>query len=406
MAKRKLDISYLVTPSAFHELQGKKARRENNSSEVEQGLRLLNSLSPSTGADGDHNNVTDAREGTRRDSDKSETRHKVQVAGGNHTKCKETALAETARASDVMADEDRPTRRDATEERATAKRDELAKAAGVTNKDQRPADDDETETECSGGDIDNSHDGATEKRPESANDGEDRPSAQVHDAVDEEQTTKAASISVSRSASPPSVSRPGTPPLAPTTDCRRAQIYFTARYPSKASTRRAYKCRIIRTKLASSTGVKNWQELKQLGTVEYAGERYELGDVVYIYTDEDVDSPARIRDIRDTGDKRGRKEICVSWLWSKEEADRDCKDTSLWPGGATHTDSNLLQIFPWDTLNGRPTKAEVRVSPRVVLDACSSNHALLNSNNSAVRWISHPQNTIQNDDTRSPRKIS
>jgi hypothetical protein len=390
MAKRKLDISYLVTPNAFRESQGKKARPENSSSEVEQGLRLVNSSAPSTGADGDHNTIIETREGTGRASDKIETRHEVQVAGGNRTKGEGTALEETARAGEVMSGEDRPTRRDATEERATAKRNELVRAAGVTNKDERPVDDDETETEGHGGDMDNSQDGATEKRPESANDGEDRPSAQVHDGVGEEQTTKAASISVSRSASPPSVSRPGAQLLAPTTDCKRAQMYFTVRYPSKASTRRAYKCRIIRTKLASSTGVKNWQELKQLGTVEYAGERYELGDIVYIYTDEDVDSPARIRDIRDTGDKRGRKEICVSWLWSKEEADRDCKDTSLWPGGATHTDSNLLQIFPWDTLNGRPTKAEVRASPRVVLDACSSNHALLNSNDSAVRWVSHP----------------
>ena len=388
MAKRKLAISYLVTPNAFHELQGKKTRRENSSSEVEQGLQPVNSSAPSTGADGDYNTITDARDGTGRDSDKSETRHEVQVVDGNRIKGKETALKETARAGDVMADEDRPTRRDATEERATAKRDELVRAAGVTNKDQRPVDDDETETEDLGGDGDNSQGGATEKRPESANGGEDRPSAQVHGAVDEEQTTEAALVSVSRSASPPTVSRPGTQLLAPTTDCKRAQIYFTVRYPSKASTRRAYNCRIIRTKLASSTGVKNWQELKQLETVEYAGERYELGDIVYIFTDEDVDSPARIRDIRDTGDKRGRKDICVSWLWSKEEADRDCKDTSLWPGGATHTDSNLLQIFPWDTLNGRPTKAEIRVSPRVVLDASSSNHALHNLNNYAVSWIS------------------
>jgi len=400
MAKRKLDIPHLIAPIVYHESQDKKARCENSSTEAEQRLPLVNSPAACAGENGDHNNDPHACEGTDSDDDKSETRLEVQATGA----LEQTVLGGTAITGDATADQDCPTKCDTTEDRATAKRDELVKEDGVTEKDQRLAVDNDTEIEGCGENICNSVDVSMEDRHESANDDEDRSSTQVHNMVQEEQSTKAASTSASRIASPPYVPRPDTHLISPTAECKHAQIYFTVRYPSKASTHRAYKCRITRTKLASSTGVKPWQELKQLETVEHAGERYELGDVVYIYTDEDVDSPARIRDIRDTGDKRGRKEICVSWMWSKEEAYRDCKDTSLWPSGATHTDSTSLQIFPWDTLNGHPTKAEVRASPRVVLDACSSTYALLNWNNSGVSWVSHLQNMISHDDTRTPMK--
>jgi hypothetical protein len=411
MAKRKLDISYLIAPSALQSLQDKKARRANSSSGVEESFRLLNSSTSNLSGREDHRkdkSIPEVKGGARNESVRED---EVHMAKGKRTEgetvSEEEAASEgeTASTSEATTDEQNPKARDAAEEGALAKRDEAMKAYAVADRDHSSEDDDRTENDDGyAEDGDNSKDGVMEIGPGFANDDEDGPSAQFHGPTDEGQGLQAASTGSSGDAPARHASRPSMQLLAPTSDCKRAQIYFTVAYPSKSGTRRRYRFRIMRTKLASSSGVKTWPKLKQLQTVDHDGERYELGDIVYVYTDENVDSPARIRDMRDTGDGTGRKEICVSWLWSKEETERDCKDTSLWPTGATHTDSNWLQIFPWDRINGRPTRAEVRASPRVTLDACNTQYTLLGSNDPAVRWVFHPQNTLSTDNNGSHLK--
>lgn len=82
----------------------------------------------------------------------------------------------------------------------------------------------------------------------------------------------------------------------------------------KVGNRRGPRCQFARTKVALSNGVKPWQQLIRLNNVKHVGEDYRLGDIVYIHTDDDADSTARIRDIRESEDGRGREEICISWL--------------------------------------------------------------------------------------------
>lgn len=184
--------------------------------------------------------------------------------------------------------------------------------------------------------------------------------------------------------------------IQPMTDvCPPADGYFTVSFKHKSGSRRGPRNHFKRTSLALSKGVKPWQELERLQYVEHASEEYHLGDLVYIYTGEKADSTARIWDIRATGDSEGRKEICVSWLWTKQEAKKEFVDTSEWPGDTTHIDSNWLQVLPWDTINGHPIKADVRASPWKVLDACSKEHKIHSCDDPAVQWMFRLQSALK-----------
>lgn len=217
--------------------------------------------------------------------------------------------------------------------------------------------------------------------------------AQNHATIDGDRKKDSKPTSIFRDEATPSF------PSVTTVACPPVEEYFTVSFQRKvgsrqgrrkAGNRRGPRCHFARTKVALSNGVKPWQQLIRLNNVKHAGEDYRLGDVVYIHTDDEADSTARIRDIRESEDGRGRKEICISWLWTKEQANKDCKDTSQWPPGATHIDSNWLQVLPWDTIDGRPTKADVRTLPRpsVVLDACSTEYKIHSWNDPAVEWVS------------------
>lgn len=128
---------------------------------------------------------------------------------------------------------------------------------------------------------------------------------------------------------------------------------------------------ISRTPIATRKQIKMWRNLPSLTNVQYGGEQYKLGELVYIYTGDEHDSPAILREIRDTGDDRGRKDIRFAWLWDRERADAENGKeaaTKIWEKGATHMLTNDIAIEPWDTLNGHACSPEVRVDHGCYLD--------------------------------------
>lgn len=182
----------------------------------------------------------------------------------------------------------------------------------------------------------------------------------------------------------PSGSLPSRQQSVSSTGCQPVQEYFVVKVDRK---NRSRKYKIVLTKLAKVNKVNTWLQLQELQTVEYAGVDYSLDEVVYVYTAEEDDSPARIREIRDTKDYRGRKEICVSWLYSEEEVRPSCNNPEDWSSGATHIDSERLQIVPWDTLNGHPTKMEVRPCPKKILSFGKKSNRILKRDDSAVKRL-------------------
>ena len=419
MTKRKLNISYLVTPSSPHWRQDKKTWLESADSEIQTPHDSLESSSPKHG--GSQSKSRDSARSKKADYDAHPSYAKpdhanwndkgpsgehpgveareVEATGGKRAEGHGMASEHgEANAGEIGADVHCP---EAVGEQDPEVAGGVGKGILAEKHEQGEVNEnaagDEYSVDCSTNVEDCvEHEGtirlaAAEDEPERI--GKDRAgsSAQLGDTTDESQRSKSTPTSIFGDTHPLDISRPDTQPLAHNVECQQVAEYFTVKYPARIGKRRGPRCHITRTKLSSSNGVKAWQELEQLRAVQHAGETYELGDVVYIYTQDKIDSPAKIRSIRDTGDWRGRKEICVSWLWSKEEISRNHIDLSRWPGGATHMDSNWLQVFPWDTINGRPSKAEIRASPSVIFDACSRKHAVLSSNDPAIQWIFRQQ---------------
>jgi hypothetical protein len=147
------------------------------------------------------------------------------------------------------------------------------------------------------------------------------------------------------------------------------------------------------TKAAKDKGILKWKDLPKLDDASYEGVKYQPGDNVYICTMEPGGSPksdpAQIMEIRQTGDERGRIDICVAWLYSKEDFGKKKGPNwaNMWKKGASHVVSNSYQILPWDTLNGKAERGDVRTDSKVRVDVWDVKRDLRLHNDAAVRWV-------------------
>ncbi|KAL1581861.1 hypothetical protein WHR41_09673 [Cladosporium halotolerans] len=205
------------------------------------------------------------------------------------------------------------------------------------------------------------------------------------DTADDAEESSPGSGSMSdNAAEEPSGSSPSRQQSVSSTGCPPVQEYFVVKENRKTPN---CKPKIFRTDLAKRSNVEIWRQLQELQTVQHAGVHYCLDEVVYVYTSEGDDSPARIREIRDTKDDKGRIDICVSWLYSEEEVRPTCNNPEDWSSGATHIDSDRLQIVPWDTLNGHPTKMEVRPCPKKILSFGKKFNRILKRDDAALKRL-------------------
>jgi hypothetical protein len=148
--------------------------------------------------------------------------------------------------------------------------------------------------------------------------------------------------------------------------------------------------RIGLTPAAKGKQIPEWKALKKLDVVTYEKKDYRPGDIAYICTGTDF-SLAKIMEIRETGDHRGRKEIFITWLYnmadfSKREGDNW---TAMRESGANYVESNAYQILPWDTLSGKVGR-KVRTYHKYKLDIVKKKKKkfeLLLWNDSAVRLV-------------------
>jgi len=151
--------------------------------------------------------------------------------------------------------------------------------------------------------------------------------------------------------------------------------------------------RIVLTEAARAKGILEWEKLLKLDNVSYEGGEYRPGDNVYICTTEPggppASDPAQIVEIRQTGDERRRKDICVAWLYSRDQLanKKGANWTEMWRMGASHVVSNSYQILPWDTINSAAERCDVRTHNKVRVDVSGPHFDLRLCNDPAVRWV-------------------
>ena len=138
-------------------------------------------------------------------------------------------------------------------------------------------------------------------------------------------------------------------------------------------------------------GVPQWNSLTSLLYLDYHGVRYKVGDVVYILLlDNDEDSFAKIREIRDLAD--GRKVISVLWYFTAKDArSYGCTTLKRWPKGKSHMLTSMLQVLMWDTINGMVDENVLKqVASGKILDVYAKTCKILESDAKAVAWINEP----------------
>ena len=159
--------------------------------------------------------------------------------------------------------------------------------------------------------------------------------------------------------------------------------------------------RIMLTEAARAKGILEWEKLLKLDNVSYEGGEYRPGDNVYICTTEPggppASDPAQIVEIRQTGDERRRKDICVAWLYSRDQLanKKGANWTEMWRMGASHVVSNSYQILPWDTINSAAKRHDVRTSDSFRMDVFDSKFPLFPCVDAAVRWVDEESEQCQ-----------
>ena len=131
-----------------------------------------------------------------------------------------------------------------------------------------------------------------------------------------------------------------------------------------------------------------WNSLTSLPYLDYHGVRYKVGDIVYILLqDNDEDSFAKIREIRDLAD--GRKVISVLWYFTAKDArSYGCTTLKRWPKGKSHMLTSMLQVLMWDTINGMVDENVLKqVASGKILDVYAKTCKVLDSDAKAVSWI-------------------
>ena len=134
-----------------------------------------------------------------------------------------------------------------------------------------------------------------------------------------------------------------------------------------------------------SRGMPEWQQLKSISSVHVDRNLYSVDDVVYILLQGEQDeSIARVRQIRDLSD--GRK---VLWCYSRREVRHlKCNNPGSWPKGSRYMLDTRMQIFMWDTINGKAeTEVQDELAEGKVIDVCNKPCRIYDQDHCSVKWV-------------------